>query len=180
VADRAHGRRPPRRKGRAASDGERRQLARAARHPEAPPPGPAPGDWPRLLCDGGSRGNPGPAAVAAVLLAPGGSVLGRRSALIGRATAAEAEYGAILLGLQLAAAEGADPVEVRSDSRLAIAALEHETPADAVLATLVRDIRALARDFSAVRWRWHPRGDNEAADALVRVLLWPSRLYEDS
>ena len=173
MADRVHGRRPPRRKGRATSDGERRQLARAARHPETPPPAPAPGEWARLLCDGGSRGNPGPAAVAAVLLAPGGAVLGTRSALIGRATAAEAEYGAILIGLELATAERADPVEVRSDSRLAIAAVEHEVPTDAALAALVRDIRAAAGDFSAVRWRWHPRGDNEAADALVRRLLWP-------
>ena len=55
VPDRAHGRRRPRRKGRAASDGERRQLAHAARHPEAPPPAPAAGEWARLLCDGGSR-----------------------------------------------------------------------------------------------------------------------------
>jgi ribonuclease HI len=75
--------------------------------------------------------------------------------------------------VQIAADNGADPVEVRSDSRLAIAAVEHEAPADAALAAHVRDIRAAARGFSAVRWRWHPRGHNEAADALVRVLLWP-------
>jgi ribonuclease HI len=173
VADRAQGRRRSRRKGRAISDGERRQLAHAARHPRSPPPAPAPGEWARLLCDGGSRGNPGPAAAAAVLLAPGGALLVTRSALIGRATAAEAEYHAILLGLRLAAAEGADPVEVRSDSRLAIAAVTQATPADAALADLVREIRAAAGGFSAVRWRWHPRGENEAADALVRRLLWP-------
>ena len=173
MADRVHGRRRPRRKGRAASDGERRQLAHAARHPEAPPQAPAPGEWARLLCDGGSRGNPGPAAIAAVLLAPGGAVLESRSSLIGRATAAEAEYRAIRLGLEVAVAHGADPVEVRSDSRLAITALARETPADAALAALVLDIRAAARDFSGVRWRWHPRSENHAADALVRLLLWP-------
>jgi ribonuclease HI len=108
-----------------------------------------------------------------VLLAPGGAVLDTRSALIGRATAAEAEYRAIRLGLELAVAQGADPVEVRSDSRLAIAALARDTPADAALAALVLEIRAAASDFSAVRWRWHPRSDNHAADALVRLLLWP-------
>jgi ribonuclease HI len=173
VADRQQGRRRPRRTGRARSDGERRQLARAARHPGAPPPAPSEDGWARLLCDGGSRGNPGPAAAAAVLIAPGGAVLGTRSELIGHATAAEAEYGAILLGLRLAAGAGADPVEVRSDSRLAIAALERSAPADAALAALVEQILAQARGFSAVRWRWHPRGDNEAADELVRGLLWP-------
>jgi ribonuclease HI len=168
-----YGRRRARRKGKAASDGERRQLARAARHPERPPPAPAPGEWARLLCDGGSRGNPGTAAIAAVLLAPGGAVVDTRSTLIGRATAAEAEYRAILLGLELATAQQADPVEVRSDSRLAIVAVERTAPADAALAALVHDIRAAAGAFSAVRWRWHPRGENEAADALVRLLLWP-------
>jgi ribonuclease HI len=145
-------------------DGERRQLALASRRAAVDP---APATWATLLCDGGSRGNPGPAAVAAVLLAPGGARLDQRAELIGRATAAEAEYRAILLGVGLALAHGADPVEVRSDSRLAIAAVQHEagTP-------LVDEIRAAARGFSAIRWRWHPRAENEAADALVRELLW--------
>jgi ribonuclease HI len=108
-----------------------------------------------------------------VLLAPGGAPLERRAELIGRATAAESEYRAILLGLELAAAHGADPLEICSDSRLAITALTGDTPADAELARLVRDIHASASRFSAVRWRWHGRGANEAADALVRRLLWP-------
>jgi ribonuclease HI len=171
VAGRSSSRRKPRRKGAAASDGERRQLARASRHTGAPA-APGPGDCARLLCDGGSRGNPGPSAIAAVLLSPGGAIVERRAALIGRATAAEAEYRAILLGLRLAAAHRTDPVEVRSDSRLAIAAIERALPADAGLAALVREIRAASGAFSAVRWRWHPRAENEVADTLVRELLW--------
>ena len=163
MADRAHGRRRPRRKGRAASDGERRQLAHAARHPATPPSAPAPGDWARLLCDGGSRGNPGPAAIAAVLLAPGGAVLDTRSELIGRATAAEAEYRAIRFGLELAS--GAPEIEVRSDSQLAISRL--------LVGEGPEDVLDAARAFRDVRWVWHPRAANEAADALVRELLWP-------
>jgi ribonuclease HI len=170
MADRTRPRRRPRRKGGTRTDGERRQLARASRHGDAALP--TPSDRALLLCDGGSRGNPGPAAVAAVLMAPGGTVLESTSEAIGRATAAEAEYRAILLGLRLATAHGADPIEVRSDSRLAIAAVELTLPDDAGLAALVREIRSAADGFSAVRWRWHPRGDNEAADALVRELLW--------
>ena len=108
-----------------------------------------------------------------MLLAPSGALLDRRAALIGRATAAAAEYRAILLGLELALEHGADPVEVRNDSRLAIAAAQGATPADTELARLVGDIGAVAGRFSAVRWRWHPRRDNEAPDALVRALLWP-------
>ena len=164
--------RKPRRKGRAASDGERRQLAYASRHGAAPAARPAPAASALLLCDGGSRGNPGPAAAAAVLLAPDGAVLAQRALPIGRATAAEAEYRATLLGLELAATHGADPVEIRSDSRLAIAAVERDTPADALLAGLVADIRARSRAFSAVRWSWCPRAENALADGLVRELLW--------
>ena len=164
-------RRRPRRPGRATSDGERRQLARASRRVAAKPAEPARA-YALLLCDGGSRGNPGPAAAAAVLVAPGGTVVARRALAIGRATAAEAEYRAILVGLELAAAHGADPVEIRSDSQLAIAAVVHQRPGDVVLARLVDDIRLRSRAFSAVRWTWHPRADNELPDAMVRELLW--------
>jgi ribonuclease HI len=162
--------RRPRRKGGSLKDGERRQMARASRHAIGTPP--AATGSPRVLCDGGSRGNPGPAAIAAVLLGPDGSEQGRLAEEIGRATAAEAEYRAILLGLGLAIAHGVDPIEVCSDSRLAIAALESRAPADPGLAALVEDIRMMAATFSSVRWRWHPRADNDVADALVRDLLW--------
>jgi ribonuclease HI len=173
MTDRTRPRRRPRRKGGTLKDGERRQLARASRHAGDLPTMPGPGDWARLLCDGGSRGNPGPAAAAAVLLAPSGELVEHMATLIGRATAAEAEYRAILLGLELAAARRADPIEIRSDSQLAVKALQGAAPADPDLAQLVREVRAAADGFAEVRWRWHPRGENEAADALVRRLLWP-------
>src|SRR3954468_1229496 len=176
--------RRPRRKGGSLKDGERRQLARGSRH--APPTAPVATGTARVLCDGGSRGNPGPAAIAAVLVGPDGAEqarlaepLGRRAAgvagpaePIGRATAGEAEYRAILLGLGLALAHGLDTLEVCSDSRLAVAAVEGRLPDDPGLAALVADIHAVAAGFASVRWRWHPRADNELADALVRDLLW--------
>ena len=148
--------RRPRRKGGTVKDGERRQLAYASRRAGAPPRVPAPTGTALVLCDGGSRGNPGPAAIAAVLFAPDGGELGRRVERIGHAGAGDAEYRALALGLDLAAAHGADPIEVRSDSQLAIAALDG-----------TGDER-----FSEVRWRWHARAENEIADALVRAELW--------
>jgi ribonuclease HI len=81
----------------------------------------------------------------------------RRVERIGRATAADPHHRAIALGLDLAAAHHADPIEVRSDSQLAIAARE-AAPQDG--------------RFGEIRWRWHPRAENEIADALVRVELW--------
>jgi ribonuclease HI len=162
-----------RRKGGTLKDGERRQLARASRHAGVPA-APVPRGTAFVLCDGGSRGNPGPSAIAAVLLGPDGDEIARAAEAIGRATAAAAEYRAILLGLELASAHDADPIEVCSDSQLAIAALVGAAPVDVELAALVKDIRAAARRFEALRWRWHPRADNEPADALVRDALWSS------
>ncbi len=89
-------------------DGERRQLAYASRRAGVPLPEVEPGDRVRVLCDGGSRGNPGPAAVAAVVVDADGAVLAQRARRIGRATAAEAEYRAIRFGLELAGGRRGD------------------------------------------------------------------------
>ena len=91
-------------------------------------------------------------------------MLAQRARRIGRATAAEAEYRAILLRAR-ARRRASTEIEVRSDSRLAIERLRGGDGPD--------DVLAAARAFADVRWVWHPRAANEAVDALVRELLWP-------
>ena len=75
-----------------------------------------------IEADGGSRGNPGPAAYGAVLKdAVTGEVLAEDGTTIGVATNNVAEYSGLLAGLRLAAA--LDPtarVEVRMDSKLVV------------------------------------------------------------
>jgi ribonuclease HI len=163
-------RRRPRRAGGTLKDGERRQLAYASRNTEPPEVKGTGRD--RVHCDGGSRGNPGPAAIAAVLVTPTGEIADRRAERIGRAGAAEAEYRAILLGLELAAAHGVDALDVCSDSQLAIAGVRGSGPAEPDLAALAALARAAADQFADVGWRWHPRTENRVADDLVRELLW--------
>src|ERR1700722_18135117 len=68
--------------------------------------------------DGGSRGNPGPAAAASVVSTPAGEVLDEASELLGTVTNNVAEYRALLLGLARAGALGASEVEVVNDSEL--------------------------------------------------------------
>ena len=68
--------------------------------------------------DGGARGNPGPAAAAAVVSAPDGRVLDEAAVTLGHATNNVAEYRGLLLGLERAAALGATEVEVVNDSEL--------------------------------------------------------------
>jgi ribonuclease HI len=70
--------------------------------------------------DGGSRGNPGPAAIAAVATDPKGKVLAERSESVGKATNNVAEYKALLLGIELAGELGADEVELVGDSQLIV------------------------------------------------------------
>jgi ribonuclease HI len=70
--------------------------------------------------DGGSRGNPGPAAVAAVVTDMSGKILAEHSEAIGEATNNVAEYRALLLGIDLARELGADEVELVGDSQLIV------------------------------------------------------------
>ncbi len=66
--------------------------------------------------DGGARGNPGPAAIGAVVSTPEGEVLDESHARIGDATNNVAEYRGLLHGLERASALGATEVEIVNDS----------------------------------------------------------------
>jgi len=68
--------------------------------------------------DGGSRGNPGPAAAGAVASNADGEVVGERGEMIGEATNNVAEYRAVLLGVALALELGATEIELINDSEL--------------------------------------------------------------
>lgn len=68
--------------------------------------------------DGGSRGNPGPAAAGAVVTGEDGEVLDRAGELIGEATNNVAEYRGLLLGIARARELGATEVEIFNDSEL--------------------------------------------------------------
>ena len=68
--------------------------------------------------DGGSRGNPGPAAAGAVVTSEGGEILDRAGELLGEATNNVAEYHGLLLGIARARELGATEVEIFNDSEL--------------------------------------------------------------
>jgi probable phosphoglycerate mutase len=71
----------------------------------------------RLSTDGGSRGNPGPAAFGYVLEAEDGTVLDARGEAIGTATNNVAEYRGLLAGLEAALERGVEEIEVVSTTR---------------------------------------------------------------
>ena len=101
-------------------------------------------ELPVLWCDGGSRGNPGPSAIGFVLIDEG-VVLAEGAHPIGVATAALAEYRAVLAGLTAALDARVDSLEVRTDSRLLVAHMRGEAPVRSEpIALLADEIRSLA------------------------------------
>ena len=126
--------------------------------------------------DGGARGNPGPAAVAAVASSPEGDVLGERNAYIGEATNNVAEYRAVLLGLELARDLGAHDVEVINDSELVARQIGGEYKVKhAGLKPLFLEAMRELRGFDSWSVRSVRREHNERADALVNEALDAAR-----
>ena len=122
--------------------------------------------------DGGSRGNPGPAAIAAVVATPDGEILEQRGERIGDATNNVAEYRALLLGLERARELGAAEVEVIGDSELIVRQVKGEYKVkDAGLKPLHQKARQALRDFDSWSIRHVRREHNDAADALVNEAL---------
>ncbi len=122
--------------------------------------------------DGGARGNPGPAAVAAVVSEPGGAVLAERGVAIGEATNNVAEYRAVLLGLELAGELGASEVEVVNDSELIARQIEGRYKVKhAGLKPLHAEAKRALGAFEAWQVRSVRREANTRADALVNETL---------
>jgi ribonuclease HI len=122
--------------------------------------------------DGGSRGNPGPAAAGAVLRTPEGDLVAEASRRLGRATNNVAEYRALLLGLERARELGAREVEVINDSELIA---KQVTGRYKVKHADMKPLHAEARAALAGFERWSirsvPRAENADADALVNAAL---------
>jgi ribonuclease HI len=122
--------------------------------------------------DGGARGNPGPAAAAAVVSAPDGGVLDEAAVTLGHATNNVAEYRALLLGLERAQALGATEVDVINDSELVAKQVNGEyNVKHAALVALHTQARASLEAFRRWSIRSVPRAENAAADALVNRAL---------
>ena len=122
--------------------------------------------------DGGARGNPGPAAVAAVVTGGDGGVLAEEGRYIGEATNNVAEYKALLLGLELASGLGARAVEVVNDSELVARQIGGQYKVkNPGLRPLWQEAMAALRRFDSWSVRNVPRAMNARADELVNEAL---------
>jgi ribonuclease HI len=122
--------------------------------------------------DGGARGNPGPAAVAAVASTPEGDILAERGETIGEATNNIAEYRAVLLGVSLARELEATELELIGDSELVVRQLRGEYKVKQEhLRPLHAEVLRELMGFEKWSIRHVRRDENAAADALVNSTL---------
>ncbi len=126
-----------------------------------------------LYTDGASRGNPGDAAWAYVIVRKG-AIIASNAGYIGTATNNVAEYNAVINGLRAARTFTTERLLVRSDSELVVRQLtgryrirkEH-------LAALAGEVQRLVQDFAEVRFESVPREHPyiQVADRLCNEML---------
>lgn len=126
-----------------------------------------------MFTDGGARGNPGPAASAAVLRsAESGGVVATASKYLGRATNNQAEYVAVIIGLEKARALGARYVSVFLDSELVTKQLNGQYKVKNFdIARRFLEVKNLMCTFDRVTFTHVRREKNKEADALVNKVL---------
>jgi ribonuclease HI len=128
-----------------------------------------------IYADGGARGNPGPAAIGAVLLDPATTPptrLATVSERIGATTNNVAEYRAVIAALEAAESFPARAVEVRADSMLVVEQLSGRWKVKQEhLRELHARARALLARYEEVELVHVPRAQNTDADALVNAAL---------
>lgn len=130
-----------------------------------------------LYTDGGSRGNPGPAATGVVVLDATNKVLKTTSKYLGTATNNHAEYAALVQGLEtiikLAGAQAQQAkVVAHLDSELVVKHLTGEYKLRAEdLKPLFARVQSLADQLASVRFKHVRRELNAKADALVNACL---------
>ncbi|MBI2475196.1 ribonuclease HI family protein [Candidatus Uhrbacteria bacterium] len=130
----------------------------------------------RIYTDGGSRGNPGPAASAAVLkeiiAGKEGKTIATASKSLGKTTNNQAEYMAIIIGLEKAKKLGATNLEFYIDSELAYRQLKGEYKVkDPEIAKRFLEVKNLLHSFRQVTFTHIRREKNKEADELVNKVL---------
>ena len=131
-----------------------------------------------IYTDGGSRGNPGPAALGVVIKDASGTTIKKYGEALGKKTNNEAEYEAVIFALkkikQIFGGKTIKtmPIEIRTDSQLVAFQLSGEYKIEEEkLYPLFIKIWNLKMDVGPVRFVHIPREKNREADALVNEAL---------
>ncbi len=125
-----------------------------------------------MYIDGGSRGNPGPAAGGVVILDTDGVPLLEAGYWFGRKTNNQAEYGALLRGLDEALARDVTDIHIRSDSELLVRQLNGDYRVKSeVIVPLFNQARTTLEKFKRWKAEHVPRAMNARADELANLSM---------
>jgi ribonuclease HI len=128
--------------------------------------------WFTAWCDGGSRGNPGPAGFGAVVQNPEGQIVARLSQFLGIQTNNFAEYSGLLAVLEWALANSARRLKVISDSELMVNQMKGRYKvASPILRPLWEEARRRAARLEAFEMTHTLRGGNKEADRLANEAM---------
>lgn len=134
-----------------------------------------------LRTDGAARGNPGPAGAGYVIETPSGTPIDEGHAYLGRLTNNQAEYEALLLGLEAVDPDPGTEVVVYSDSELLVRQLNGEYRVKSPgLRERYRRVRRYLERAGAFVVRHVPREENAEADALANQAIDAYALEEDA
>jgi ribonuclease HI len=126
----------------------------------------------KIFFDGASRGNPGPAAIGAVISKATGGTVCELSETIGKATNNFAEYTALIRALEEAKKLGAGAVECFSDSELVVRQMTGVYKIKSkTLFPLAQRVQTLGREFENFSLKHVPRSENRRADKLASEAL---------
>jgi ribonuclease HI len=130
------------------------------------------GGWHTAHCDGGSRGNPGPAGFGAVIEDPEGNVVARLSEYLGKQTNNFAEYRGLLAVLAWAIENSVRRLCVVSDSELMVRQMKGQYKVkNPGLKPLWDEGQRLAAKLEDFEMRHTLRGGNKEADRLANEAM---------
>jgi ribonuclease HI len=122
--------------------------------------------------DGGSRGNPGPAAYGVVVRDPRGEIVARLKKYIGKNTNNVAEYFGLIAALDYAQNHGIRALRVESDSELMVKQMRGQYKVkSAELKPLFERAKKMSQMFESFHISHVYREQNKEADALVNQAL---------
>ncbi len=131
--------------------------------------------------DGGSRGNPGPAAASFILTGPGGNQLQAKALFIGQTTNNVAEYTAIVKALEAAKQIGTKRLMIFSDSELLVKQVNGQYKVKSEqIRPLYQQTISLINEFEDCKVKHITRDKNKKADELVNQALNLQQNIEDN
>ena len=131
-----------------------------------------------IYADGGSRGNPGPAGIGVVILDAGKKKVKEVFKYIGETTNNNAEYNALICGLEEVRSLGGDEIIINLDSELVVKQIngEYRVKNSDIKPLFEKAIDAL-KNFKSFEIRHIDRSKNKEADKLVNKAINLSGLF---